>query len=175
MAQLDDVSVRLSTKSGAAGDSTPSTPAGSLGKYMSTTILADAALHNLFDAVSGVEAGAGDTEYRCLFILNEASDSMLGVEVWIEAQTTGGADIAIGLDPAGAVARDDASAQAAEIADESTAPSGVTFSLPTGEPSALSVGDVGADECFAIWVRRVTPAGAGAKSDGAKLLVRWGT
>jgi hypothetical protein len=173
VAELDDISVRLSTKSGSAGDSLPSSPADSLGKYLSTTPLSDGGLHNLFDAVSGVEAAAGDVEYRCLFVLNEAADSMLSVKVWIESQVAGGADIALGLDPAGASDRGDSSAQAATIADESAAPSGVTFSLPTGEGSALSVGDVAADECFAIWVRRTVPVDANPQADGASLHVGW--
>jgi hypothetical protein len=173
MAELDDISVRLSTTAGAAGNSLASTPDTSLGKYLSTSVLADGSLHNLFDTVSGVEAAAGDTEYRCLFVLNLATDAMNDVLVWIESQTPGGADIAIGLDPAGVTAKASASAQAATIANEATAPTGVTFSLPTGAVNALAVGDVDPDECFAIWVRRTVPEAAGAKVDGALIHVGW--
>ncbi len=164
---------RLSTKAGSAGDSTASTAAGSLGKYMSTRVIVDGALGNLFRPATGLEATAGHTDYRCLFVLNEhATDAQDNVKVWIGSQVVGGADIAIGLDPAGVTAEDSSSAQAAEIATEAVAPTGVTFSTPTTIGVGLNTGTVQAGECFAVWIRRRVPAGAFANSaDGALILV----
>jgi hypothetical protein len=158
-----DIVSRLSVKTGSAGDSTSSTPADSLGKYMSTTAIVDGSLQNLFANVDGTDAETGKTYYRCYFKKNtNAVDTWSSVLVWILSQVPGGGDIAIGLDPAGVTAHDDASAQAADIADENTVPAGVTFSTPTTDVTALSVGDVGPLECFAIWVRLSVPAGAAA-------------
>ena len=172
-----NLQVRLSTAAGAAGDATASTPAGSLGKYISTSLLADANLHNLFDAVTGAEAAAGMTDYRCLFVLNNhATETLLATSIWIESQTPEGADVFIGLDPAGITPKGQAGAQAATIASEGAAPAGVTFSGPTSGGTALSVGDVPAGSCFAVWLRRRVAAGAKAMaSDSLKLHVRGGS
>lgn len=154
-----DIKKRLSVKTGAAGDSTASTPAGSLGKYMSTTDITDATDENLLRDTTGAEGESGIVIYRCMFFLNDhASLTWQSVKVWIASQIAGGANISIGLDPAGVVDRNAASAQAAEIANETTAPAGVTFSAPTSEATALSVGNVPADDCFAVWLRGTVPA-----------------
>ena len=91
----DDISTRLSTTSGAAGDSTASTPAECLGKYMSTTALVNGALNNLFADITDSEAELGVTKYKCYFKTNEnASDTWTGVSVWILSQIAGGGDVA---------------------------------------------------------------------------------
>ncbi len=162
---------RLSTKAGSAGDSTASTAAASLGKYMSTSRLQGGALGNLFDEATGQEATDGSIDYRCFFALNDTAAPFTGV-AWIASQVAGGADVSIGLDPAGVTAENSASAQAAEIADELTAPAGVTFSVPTTEAVGLVIGTLAAGECAAIWVKRRVPAGAHARArDGATLVV----
>lgn len=56
--------------SGGAGNSDPN---ASLGGVMSSTEVVDNTLHNLFDYVSGTEAGAGDTEYRAIYLKNTNS------------------------------------------------------------------------------------------------------
>ena len=45
------------------------------------------------------------------------------------------------------------------VADESTAPSGVTFTNPSSEsPSGISLGQLNAGECVAFWEKRTIPA-----------------
>lgn len=166
-----DIVFRLSTTSGSAGDSTASTPAASLGKYASTSAITTAVLNNLWDDVSGAEAAAGDTEYRCIFMLNNHGSLTLKTpNVFITSQTAGGGTIDIGLDPAGVTAKGSASAQAATIANESAAPAGVTFSSPTsGSPLALPA-NLGPGQVIGIWIRRTVTAGASAVNpDGAIL------
>ena len=168
-----DIAVRLSTTAGAAGNTQPSTPAGSLGKYISTTALVSATLNNLFPDVTIAEATSGITRYRCVFVANlHPAQTWRGVHVWLMAQTPGGADAAIGLDPAGAVPIGQAAAQAAQIASETAAPAGVTFSAPATEPDALTIGDIPAGHCAAIWVRLRVSAGAEALNlDSATLAI----
>lgn len=156
--QDSDVKVRLSTQSGAAGNTTASTPAASIGKYMSTTAVVDAVLENLFISITAAEGASGKTVYRCAFLYNShVSQTWQGVKLWMESQTAGGGDITVGLDPAGVVAAGSASAQAAAPASETTAPSGVTFSAPGDEGSALLIGNVPAGQCQAVWFRMVVP------------------
>jgi hypothetical protein len=128
-----DFKWKLSIKTGAAGNSAASTPAGSLGKYISTSEITDAELGNLFDNVSGDENAASDVEYRCIFLHNNhATLTLTGAVVWLSAEVSGGAATAIAIDdlPDSAIGASDA--QADEIADESTAPgAGVgSFSSP---------------------------------------------
>lgn len=160
-----DLKLRLSTASGAAGNTLASTPAASLGKYISTTDLVDNSLGNLFAAITGTQAAEGRTVYRCLFVLNNhVSETWANVKVWLVSQLSGGGDIALGLDPAGVTAKGSAPAQAATIASETAAPAGVTFSAPASVGAGLSVGSVAAGSCFAIWFRLKVPTGAGAVS-----------
>lgn len=158
-----DIKVRLSTASGSAGNTTASTPAASLGKYMSTTDLINASLNNLLPDVTIAEATSGITRYRCVFVANlHASQSWQSVQLWIASQTAGGADIAVGLDPAGAVPIGQTAPQAEQIASETDAPAGVTFSAPVSQAEALSLGNIPAQHCCAVWVRARVTAGAEA-------------
>jgi hypothetical protein len=146
----------------AAGDTTAGTAATSLGDQISTTAITTATLNNLWDDVSGAEASAGDVEYRCIFIHNNhGSLTLLGAGVYITSQTAGGGTIDMGLDPAAVSAKGAAVAQAATIANESSAPAGVTFSSPTsGAP--LVIGDMAPGTVKGIWLRRTVTAGASA-------------
>jgi hypothetical protein len=65
-----DILWKYSIKTGAAGNSTASAQATSLGKYISTTVLATAGGNEWFDDVSGAENAASTVDYRCMFIHN---------------------------------------------------------------------------------------------------------
>lgn len=62
-----------------------------------------------------------------------------------------------------------ASAQALAVADEFTAPSGVTFSAPMDLAGALSLGDIPAGQVRALWVRMTGANSAAKDSDGITL------
>lgn len=162
-----DIVYRLSVVA-AAGDTTASTPAAALGDQVSTTAITTATLNNLFDDVSGAEAAAGDIEYRCFFVLNNhASLTLQGAKVDLTSQTAGGGTIDFGLDPAAVSAKGSASAQAATIANESTAPAGVTFNT-----TQQVIGDMAPGQVKGIWLRRTVTAGAGALNpDGVIMTV----
>lgn len=80
-----DIKLKLSIKSGAAGNSAAQgDPDASLGKYISTTEIQDATLNNLFDNISGDENEAEESEYRCIFIHNShASLTLQSPKVWL--------------------------------------------------------------------------------------------
>lgn len=161
--EAGDIRIRLSTQSGTAGNSTASTPAASIGRYMSTTDLVDASVENLFTNITAAQAAVGRTVYRCIFAYNlHASQTWQSVGVWIVSQTAGGGDVAIGLDPAGSVVHNSAATQAAVPADETTAPAGVTFAAPTSEGDALVLGNIVAGNCYAVWVRLTVPPNVAA-------------
>lgn len=169
-----DIVFRYSTTAGSAGDSTAGTGAGSLGKYAANNAITTAVLNNLWDDVTGAEASAGDVEYRCVFILNNhATLTLINPNIYITSQTAGGGTIDIGLDTTAISAKGSATAQAVTIANEATAPSGVTFSSPTsGSPLALGA-DLAPGQVKGIWIRRTVTAGASAVNpDGA--IIGWG-
>jgi hypothetical protein len=171
---LADVSVRYSVPSATEGDADAQpNPRASLGKHVSTTVCPSDQLHNLFGPVTRDEAMASGNRYLCLFVVNtHATLTWQGVKVWLASQLAGGAIIAIGLDPVGVVDVDDTDDQAATAASITTAPTGVTFSRPRTEAVALSVGDVGPGQCFAVWLRQQWVADPAAKNeDWARLRV----
>lgn len=164
-----DIVFRLSVKTGSAGDSTSSTPAGSLGKYVSTSVITAASLNNIFDDVSGAEAAAGMTDYRCLFVLNNhATLTLQNATITIQSETSGGGSIQIATDNVAVSAKGSASAQADQIANETTAPTAVgTFGS-----GPLTIGDIAPGQVKAIWLKRTVTAGAGAVNpDGVVLRV----
>lgn len=137
-------------------------PDASLGGAISSTAITDNTDNNLFDDVSGDEASAGDTEYRCFYVKNDHSSiTWKNVKIWINAETPGSDQLDIALDDGGK------NATAETIADESTAPSGESFSHPTDKASGLSLGDLAPGDYYAIWVKRVVPADCAAYAANA--------
>lgn len=130
----------------------------SIGGAKSTTEFTTGNLHNLFDLVDGVEGSAGDIEYRCLYVENTHSTLTLQDAALFIPTNTPSTDTSadVGL---GAAAID---ATETAIADEDTAPSGVTFSAPTTLATGLSIGDLAPGEHKAFWIRRTVNAGASA-------------
>jgi hypothetical protein len=163
-----DIEFRLSV-SAASGDSAAGTPATSLGDQVSTTVITDATLNNLFDDVSGAESTAGDIEYRCIFVLNNHDTLTLqNATITIQSQTAGGGTIDIATDNIAVSAVNSGSAQATSIPDEGTAPTGVS-AFGSGP---LSLGDLGPNQVKGVWLRRTVTAGAGAVNpDGVVLRV----
>lgn len=172
-----DILFKLSIKTGSAGNSqAQSDPDESLGKYISTTEIQSGVINNLFDDVTGDENAASDVEYRCFFIHNNhGSLTYLDPKVWISAEVAGGASVAIGLDTTSGTAIGSASAQASEIATESDAPSGVSFSSPTNKATGLSLGNLQAGYCRAVWVRRTAANTTAKDNDGATIAVEGDT
>lgn len=166
-----DIKFKLSIKTGAAGNSAAQPDVNaSLGKYISTTEITDNTLNNLFDDVSGDENAASDVEYRCIFVHNaHATLTWTGVKVWISAEVANGASIAIAIDDVAASVIGDSNAQADEVADESTAPSGESFSAPTSKAAGLTLGDLAPGYCRAVWIRRTAANNAALDNDGATI------
>lgn len=167
-----DIIFRYSTTAGSAGDSNTGTAAGSLGKYVSTTEMSTGA-NALFDDISGVENAASTVDYRCFFVLNNhATLTLQNAVVYLSAEVAGGAGIAIATDNIAISSKTSASAQAAQIANETTAPSGVSaFSSPTTAGTGLALGNIGPGQVKAVWVRRTAANSAALNNDGVTLAV----
>jgi hypothetical protein len=152
-----DIQIRLSD--GASNSS----PAASLGGAKSST----AATGAIFDDVSSAEATAGDTEYRCVYAHNaHASLTLVGAVFWIpsntpSAQTT--VDVGLGTSAINSTEQ--------SVADESTAPAGVTFAAAAIQGAGIALGDIPAGQSRAVWLRRTINASAAAVNDAFTLRV----
>lgn len=141
----------------ATGDSSAGTAATSLGDQVSTTVITDDTFGNTFPDVTGDEATVGVVKYRCIFVLNNhATLTWTNADVSVQSQIANGSTIAIAVDNIAPSAKGSASAQAAVIANETTAPSGVG-AFGTGP---LALGSLAPGQVKAVWIRQTTSAGA---------------
>lgn len=130
--------------------------AANLGGVISTTDVGS----NMFDDVQGPEATAGRTEYRCAYVYNaHPTDTMTGTVVWIVANTPSistAIEIGIGSASLNAVEQ--------TIANETTAPLGVTFVAGDTKATGVSLGDIPPLGFRSVWYRRTTAPGATART-----------
>jgi len=145
-----------------SGGSANSDPLLSLGGARSSTAVT---LSTLFDTVSGAESTAGDIEYRCVYVRNEAAQTLYSAVVWLSANASNpGVAMAIGLGTSAL------SGTEQTVGGEGTAPSGVSFTAPSTKATGLSIGDMASDAFKAVWLRRTVGAGTSAdNSDTATL------
>lgn len=167
-----EIVFRYTTTAGAAGDTTAGTANGSLGKYASTTAWAGGSANDLFDDISGAENAASTVDYRGIAILNNnASNSLQNAVVYISAETAGGASCAVAVSGTAASAKGGASAQMETIANETTAPSGPSFSSPTTSGTGLSLGTIPVANVKGIWIRRTAANSAALSADGVTIAI----
>jgi hypothetical protein len=146
-----DIVYRLS---GGASNATPLT---SLGGVKSSV----AASTTIFDDVAAGESSAGDTEYRCVYVHNaHATLTYTAPVAWIATNTPSpGTTIDVGVGTSAVNATEQT------VADENTAPTGVTFSAAATQGAGVALGDIPPGQSRAIWVRRTVTAGAAAYAD----------
>lgn len=144
-----DIEIRLSGGSGNTDKN------ASIGGAKSSTVLSG----NLFDDVSSAEALAGDTEYRCVYVHNaHATLAMLAPKVFIQSDTPN-SDTSIEAGWGAAAVNSNETA----IANENTAPAGVTFTAASSEGAAQALGaDIPAGQAKALWFKRIVNAAAAA-------------
>jgi hypothetical protein len=149
-----DFATRLS---GGAGNAVGN---ASLGGAKSTTV-APTTLNGLFDITSAAEAVAGDIEYRCIYLHNSnATDNMNNAVVFVQANTPlAGSTIDIGVGTSAINGTEQT------IANESTAPTSVTFTAPTTAGAGLALGSIPPGQHRAVWIRRTITAGAGSTNN----------
>ena len=88
------------------------------------TVTATDIMHNLFDAVSSANSQVGDINYRHIYLKNKTA-SALSLKVIINTQLNGLDYIEIGFESTSSGSVDSL------LADESSAPTGVTFNAPS--------------------------------------------
>lgn len=143
-----DLSFRLS------GGAANASAAASLGGAKSSTTVPA----KLFDDVSSAEAAAGTVEYRCVYVHNgHASLTLTGAKAWLPSNTPSPNTIVeIGV---GSAAINGAEPT---VANERTAPAGVTFGAALTLAAGVDLGDIPPGQHRAVWLRRTVSAGAAA-------------
>lgn len=165
-----DVLWKYSVTSGAAGNANAGTPNASLGKYISTTQWLGGAANDLFDDISGAENAASTVDYRCIFLHNtNANNALANAVLYISAEVAGGATISIGADTTAPSTLASTPAQALTIANETTAPAGVTFTSPTTAATGIALGSIPSGSVKAFWVKRTATNSVALSGDGVTL------
>lgn len=106
-------------------------------------------VNGLFDNTEPAMDFQSVTDYRCLYLKNDGATS-LNPAIFLDSLPQG-STLYLGFDPSGV------GGIPAVLASETTAPSGVVFTQPTGDFNALPV-TLGAGQQIAIWLRRTTNA-----------------
>lgn len=161
----NDIQVRYS------GGGSNSDPAASLGGAISSASIPDATVGNLFPEINEDQTEAGITLYRCFYFRNgHGTLEWRNVKQWVQANTPSpDTTIAIGVGSSGVNGTEQT------IANQTTAPSGVTFAAPTDKASGQTVGNVPAGQHFPVWVRLTVNPGASAYDDSATIRAGGGT
>ena len=124
---------------------------------------------NFFDDVTSAESAAGDVEYRCFYVHNaNATLALQNAVVWIQSNTTGNR-VAIGVGSSAINGTEQT------VANEGTAPAGVTFTQPSSKGAGLALGNIPAGQHRAVWVRRTVAAATPASNDTYTLRVEGDT
>jgi len=138
------------------------------GGVKSSTEIPNGQLHALFDPVRAAEALTGMTDYRCVYVQNDNAASTLrdAVAYVSNAPNTTGVSVMLG---AGAAAID---GMEPDVATETIAPLGVTFTVANNAANAIAVGSLTPGQSKAIWIQRTIAANtASAANDQFTLLI----
>lgn len=110
-----------------------------------------------FDDISKSESNLGDTEYRGFYVRNShATDPATDVTIWLKSDAIGADTIEMGDDAAG-VGDGITTGVGVVIADESTAPVGVTFTAPASQATGINLGTLNAGQAVCFWLKRTVP------------------
>ena len=144
--------------SGGGSNSDPTLSCG--GAKSSVGLVVSPSLHNLFDRVTGDEAAAGVTRFRCLYFQNTDTDSdglMAPVVLYFSALPSNGDTIQMGL----AVEGKGVSPveNLLTIKNENTAPDMVSFSQPLSKAAGrvLPSPPYAEGHYIGVWFKHIVP------------------
>lgn len=122
---------------------------------------------SIFDGVQASESAAGDIEYRCVYVHNaHATLTLTNAVAWLPTNTPSTStivEVGVGTSAVNGIEQ--------SVADENTAPVGVTFAPAATQGAGIALGDIPPGQSRAIWPRRTVTAGAAAFTDGYTLRV----
>lgn len=118
------------------------------------TITAVTMLHGALShgPVSDLERQAGVTTYRAIMLYAQGDYEVINVNLWCPAVAGAQATYSLALE------EPDSAGEIQTIANQWTEPSGVSWSTPTSEGTALELGTIDAGFYYGLWIRRVFPS-----------------
>lgn len=142
------------------GGSSNTLPSLCLGGLTSSVTISLTALHNLYDKVEISERVAGSTEYRAFDIVNVGDAATTSQILYILSNTSStDTNVEIGYDSTAGSHALNAALQT--IANETTAPTGISFSQPTLE-APITLPPIAAGQAIRVWIKWVVAAGSSA-------------
>jgi hypothetical protein len=134
-----------------SGGANNNNPFVSLGGVVSATQIKDDALDAFVDQISITQQQTGHTDYYCFYVFNGSSTSQMSdTKIWFTVLPSF-MSMGLGSAPVGGTEQ--------VINQDTTPPASVTFSQPTTQSTALSIGNIPPSSYKSVWVRRIIPAG----------------
>lgn len=138
-------------------------PLGATGNYTFVEILNSVLAHK---DVTNAQRLAGVTTYRALMLFAAAANGVQGIKLWVPPIP--------GLQSTYALAAEAPSGNAIQtIANETTAPTGVSWVAAVDEASALSIPQMASTSYKGIWIRRTFPIGKMAPLEKVQLVLKY--
>jgi|TARA_B110000467_G_C18245585_1_gene437233 hypothetical protein len=158
-----DIKLRISGASASATD-----PNGSYGGAMSTVsggIIVTNVLNNDMDDITSAEASSGITIYHNYYYKNEhATLTYISPKFYIDTQTNSG-DTSVAM----ALVAEAKNVATTRLTNETTAPSGITFTTPANYAGGIAIGSLDAADYRGIWVKYIVGSSASAVLDAYTL------
>lgn len=158
-----DIKLRISGASASATD-----PNGSYGGAMSTVsggIIVTNVLNNDMDDITSAEASSGITIYHNYYYKNEhATLTYISPKFYIDTQTNSG-DTSVEM----ALVAEAKNVATTRLTNETTAPSGITFTTPANYAGGIAIGSLDAADYRGIWVKYIVGSSASAVLDAYTL------
>ena len=158
-----DIKLRISGASASATD-----PNGSYGGAMSTVsggIIVTNVLNNDMDDITSAEASSGITIYHNYYYKNEhATLTYISPKFYIDTQTNSG-DTSVEM----ALVAEAKNVATTRLTNETTAPSGITFSTPANYAGGIAIGSLDSGDYRGIWVKYIVGSSASAVLDAYTL------
>lgn len=158
-----DIKLRISGANASATD-----PNGSYGGAMSTVsggIIVTNVLNNDMDDITSAEASSGITIYHNYYYKNEhGSLTYISPKFYIDTQTNSG-DTSVAM----ALVAEAKNVATTRLTNETTAPSGITFSTPANYAGGIAIGSLDSGDYRGIWVKYIVGSSASAVLDAYTL------
>ena len=158
-----DIKLRISGASASATD-----PNGSYGGAMSTVsggIIVTNVLNNDMDDITSAEASSGIIIYHNYYYKNEhGSLTYISPKFYIDTQTNSG-DTSVAM----ALVAEAKNVATTRLTNETTAPSGITFTTPANYAGGIAIGSLDAADYRGIWVKYIVGSSASAVLDAYTL------
>lgn len=163
-----DIDLRLS---GGASNTDPNLALGGAMSTVSGGVVTTDTLNNDMNDITSAEASSGITIYHAYYYDNDhASLVYIAPKFYIASQTSSG-DTSVTVALAG-----EAKNTAVEtVSNETTAPSGETFSAPANFSGGIALGDLAAGDYRGFWVKYIVNSSATASLDSYTLGVQGDT